>query len=202
MTLEMIAAVSTLAYYRCRDNDNPAVKTSWTEDGLNNLVSTNVLPLAQPPIHGGVWQKRLVSVQQLVAHVQTTNFEVMTDKETVASLRSVLNIGEQLGAQIALFWLQRSVPILDMYLISLLSDHRLLPEDWLTENGSLTNLGRRILCKHLLLGAQAIELHDQKWPAWRVLSCLYLWMCEIGRSHCRCKNNDSPDCPLRNISAD
>jgi len=96
-------------------------------------------------------------------------------------------------------WLTRSYPeISSKFFPEWLHDH---PAGLLPTPFSLTPANCTRVQRHLIDGARTIERGAPDWPAPRVLSCLYLWACEIGRfCYCDCGQNTSPLCPLRSLS--
>lgn len=55
---------------------------------------------------------------------------------------------------------------------------------------------REAFALHLVDEARQIEARQPEWPAARVLSCLYLWACEIGRLYCDCGTQAGASCPV------
>lgn len=185
------AALASLRYYHCRDDANPAVKDPWTEQGFDRLWSVDVDPLLEYPTRGPVWRAKVETLKRLVIHVRKLNVASLSDDAIIRSLKSVPGVGDQTAGMAALFWLGRPVPILDMYLITLLQRHGLLPGSFRS-----TTAARRALAEHLLDGARGIAASRSDWSAERALSCLYLWACEVGRLHCHCESRELADCPI------
>lgn len=194
LNCRVLAALATLRFYHRREDQNPIVKVPWSEDGFERLAALDVNGLLEYPAQGTFWKRKFQTVQRLVAHVRgKDSLRVLDDEAVVQSLRSIPGVGEQTASMVALFWLGRAVPIIDTYLLRLLSDHHLLPTPFPMSSSNHTHLRR-----HLRQGAFAIEARHPEWPAARVLSCLYLWACEIGRfRYCKCATGASPSCPIR-----
>lgn len=189
---ELFAALASLKYYHRRGAPNPTVKAPWTEEDLDRLVSFDTGVLLEYPTRGAFWGRKFETVKRLVSHVRATTFETMDDEELLRSLSSIPGVGEQTADMVALFWLGRPVPIIDSYLLRLLRNHGFLPVSFSGKAAERTELRQ-----HLAREACDIEAQRPDWPAARVLSCLYLWACEVGRFHCRCATGDSASCPLR-----
>lgn len=184
------AALASLCYYRYREDDNPGVKSEWTSGALGAVRNLDVTPLLEYPTRGSVWQAKLETVQRLVEWVADVHHPGMSELDILRGLQGLQGVGEQTSSMVALFWLRRPVPIIDMYLLRLLEVHGLV-------NGPIkASSQRRELGTYLVAGARAIAADHKEWPAWRVLSCLYLWACEVGRLRCRCSTGQANDCPL------
>jgi len=186
-----LAALASVRYYQRRDNFNPAVKDPWTDEGFDRLGSVVADSLMDYPTRGPVWRAKIDIVKRLVAHVHTRNFSSLSNDAIIRSLKSVPGVGDQTASMVALFWLGRPVPILDTYLTLLLRRHDLLPESFRP-----TAATRRALAVHLVHGARDIAASRPDWTPEHVLSCLYLWACEVGRLHCKCIRGESADCPI------
>ena len=189
----MLAALASLKYYRCRDDQNPAVKSPWNEDGSKHLLSIETNMLLEYPTQGKFWNRKFETVRRLVSYVITKRFHHADDTTVIKQLKSIQNVGEQTSSMVALFWLNRPVPIIDDYLIRLLRDH-----DYLGSS-SMGTKDRADLRSRLLQGALDIEARRPEWSASRVLSCLYLWVCETMRLYCACRKEPSSSCPIRAI---
>lgn len=185
------AAIARLAYYYCRDEHNPTVKSAWTAASLKQLTTVDAHPFLESPTRGKVWERKFETIRRLATHVQLPSFADLSDDGMVGSLKSVPRIGEQTASMVALFWFERPVPIIDTYLVRLVQDHQLLPPTF-----ARNTRGRATLRSELIRGAESIAAHRPQWPAARILSCLYLWICEVGRLHCRCRSGDSSTCPI------
>ena len=194
--LSLLAALASLRYYHRRDDDNPAAKVPWSNDGLGRLGRLDMVRFLAPPTSGNFWRTKLETVKRLAAHVHNTDFSCMHEEQIIQSLRSVPKVGAETAAKIALFWLERPEPVIDTYLLSLLQRHGLMESAV-----PVSARARRELRAHLLSGAHAMATTRPEWPAWRVLSCLYLWACEIGRLHCRCDESVDPACPGARLKA-
>lgn len=191
----VLAALASLRFYHCRDDQNSLVKSPWTEQGFARLAALDVCTLLTYPTHGAFWRKKFDTVKRLVTYIRGEDFSAMDDDSVARSLQSIPGVGEQTASMVALFWLGRPVPIIDMYLLRLLHDHHLLPV-----SSSMTVEDKANLRRHILQGARDIEASRPEWSAARVLSCLYLWACEIGRfRYCRCETGASPCCPIRSV---
>lgn len=186
---KFVSALATLRYYRCREEPNPVVQRAWTEAGLERASIFDCRMLDEPPIAGAFWQRKLEKVKDLIRHVQAASWVGLSDTEVVKSLRSV--VGEQTASMVALFWLGRPIPVLDSYLERLLRRHGLLPE-----SVRFTGQAKAKLGMELVEGADRFSAEHTGWSPARVLSCLYLWACELGRLHCDCRDGPGVNCPL------
>jgi len=170
-----IAALASLRYYHKREDKNPAVKVAWTDEGFRTLLKLDVDPLLCYPTRGSVWLKKMRTLQSLTRTVTCSDFAAIGDKEVVHVLKSIDGVGDQTAAMTALFWLQRPVPVIDSYLLRLLESTNLVAEP--VKNSRM----KGELHDFLSTAAREIEANRPDWPAWRVLSSLYLWACEVGR---------------------
>ncbi len=186
-----IAALSVIKYYHKREDDNPAVKSPWTDDGLRKVPALDISSLLEYPTPGDFWRKKYDCVQSLVRNVLNMDCSKMTDDQILLSLRSIKGVGPQTASMVALFSLSRPVPIIDGYLTSLLANHGLVSESL------SSNYAQDELRGFLIAGAKEMALQRPEWPAHRSLSSLYLWACEVGRFHCICGKTPNPDCPVR-----
>lgn len=132
------------------------------------------------------------NVATLFAAVQ--RFPGLQQEVVLRSLRELHGVGEQTASAVTLFWVGRPTPIVDTYLWCLLDGHHLLPTAF-----SCTNAAHRAaLYQHMRQGALASKANHPEWSAVRVLSCLYLWACKIGRlGLCECKTDGSSTCPVQ-----
>jgi len=126
-------------------------------------------------------------------HRQTRGFFVgteMTDDEVLSNLKAIPGVGDQTASMVALFWLKHPISIIDMYLLRLLEQHDLLlePIRGVKSKNALFSL--------LKQEATSLSMQRTEWPPWRVLASLYLWICEIGRLHCICRESPDPACPF------
>jgi endonuclease III len=186
------AACAVLRYYRHREEPNALVQAPWTDGGFTNLTTLDVRALDEAPIRGAFWQAKLAKVQQIVRHVRRSAWDELPDDAVMRSLRSVA--GEQTAAMVALFWLGRPVPIIDTYLERLLRQHGLLPHAFQLNANAKVQLAMQIT-----RGTEAYAQHHEDWTPARILSCLYLWACEIGRLRCDCDGGLGPTCPLARL---
>ena len=184
-----LTAAAVLRYYRCREDPNPLVRSPWNEFGLERLATIDPGVLDEPPIRGAFWQAKLRNAQRLVCHVRQTQWDKLTDDAVMRSLQTIT--GRQTASMVALFWLGRPVPIIDTYLERLLRRHNLLSNEF-----SFNARGQAALAEHLRRGAAAYARMHSDWTSSRVLACLYLWACEIGRLRCDCSGVAGPTCPL------
>ena len=188
-----IAALAVLKYYHKREDDNPAIKGSWTDEGLKKLPTLDVSSLLAYPTPGDFWRKKFETIQRLVDTVLRMNLSKMSDDQVLWNLRSINGVGPQTASMVALFWLERPMPIIDGYLTSLLVNHGLV-------SGTLDSSSAQDKLRHrLILGAREMAAIKPDWPAHRSLSSLYLWACEVGRFHCACGKSPSPNCPVRRL---
>lgn len=185
----LAAALATLRYYRQREDENPIVRQPWTNEGLHRAATLDYVHFNEKPIAGAFWEKKLARARSLVWHIRGSDWEQMSDAMAITSLRSV--VGEQTAAMVALFWLKRPVPVLDSYLERLLRRHGFIPkgEGW-------TARSKAELGSQLVKGAEAYSAKRHDWRPARVLTCLYLWSCELGRLHCDCQDGPGASCPL------
>ena len=190
VTLGSLAANAVLTYYRDRRADNPAVKRPWTKEGLGRLPGVSVVPLLDYPCRGPVWRRKFETVKQLSAYVMGQDWRQLTNDEVLESLKSVKGVGNQTASMVALFWLRRPVAVIDSYLLRFLEQHGLI-QGKIRNRCALDSIRREIQA-----GAAAIEKTRLEWPAWRVLSSLYLWLCELGRLHCTCLRSSQNPCPV------
>jgi endonuclease III-like uncharacterized protein len=188
-----IAALAVLKYYQKREDDNAAVKTAWTNNGLKRLPALDISSLLVYPTPGDFWRKKFETIQRLADIVMEMNLPNMSDDQVLWNLRNIKGVGPQTASMVALFWLARPTPIIDGYLTSLLVKHGLV----LGTLDSSDTQGE--LRRHLILGAQEMATRNPDWPAHRSLSSLYLWACEIGRFHCTCGKYPSPNCPIQRL---
>jgi len=191
-----LAADAVLTYYRDRRADNPAVKHPWTEEGIGRLPGVSVAPLLDYPCRGPVWQRKFETVKQLSAYVMGQDWHQLTDDEVLESLESVKGVGNQTASMVALFWLRRPVAVIDSYLLRFLEQHDMI-QGTIRTRCALDSIRREIQA-----GAAVIEKTRLEWPAWRVLSSLYLWLCELGRLHCTCRRSSQNSCPVGDAMAE
>lgn len=190
---KVMAALTSLQYYHDRTDENPAVKQPWTKGGYVRIASLDTTALLEYPTRGKFWGEKFETVKDLANYLRQKDFSDTEDKEVLRCLKSIPGVGDQTASMIALFWLGRPVPVLDNYLLHILKDHNLLP------SLPLTGAGKNDLYRHLFVVARKIEASCPEWPASRVLSCLYLWVCEVGRLHCTCKTGGGFLCPIRSV---
>ncbi len=188
-----VAAMSVLKYYHKREDENPAVKAGWTDEGLRRVPSLDIAPLLQYPTSGAFWENKYDTVQRLVQCVLGMDTGAMTDDQVMRDLRSIKGVGPQTASMVSLFWLQRPVPIIDGYLTKMLSNHGLVTESLACERA------QDELRVFLTRGASEMAAERPEWPVHRSLSSLYLWACEVGRFICTCGQTPSPDCPVKRV---
>jgi len=184
------AAQASLRYYRCRAEANPAVRAPWTHDALSALQSLDVSTLSEYPTGGAYWQRKFETVKRIASFVGSGRWAGLSDEAVAQALRAIEGVGDQTASMVALFWLSRPVPVVDKYLISIMERHGLLAKPVRTRGDRLE------LATYLRQGARVLELAKPEWPAWRVLSCLYLWCCELGREHCSCEGSLNRTCSV------
>jgi len=114
------AALAALKYYRNREAENPLVKKPWAEAGLRRIPMTNFEELLQYPTPGGFWLKKFETIRRLIATVQEIESTDRTDEQVMQALLEVKGVGPQTASMTALFWLNRTTPIIDGYLARLL----------------------------------------------------------------------------------
>ena len=188
-----IAALAVLKYYQSRTDDNAVVKHAWTNEGLMRLTELDVTSLLTYPIPGGFWRKKFETIQQLANFILDSDMRTFPDDQVLWNLRNIKGVGPQTASMVALFVFARPTPIIDGYLISLLTNHGLV-------TGSLdSSFTQNELRRHLISGAQEMATSNPDWPTHRSLSSLYLWACEVGRFHCTCGKSPSPYCPVRRL---
>ena len=190
-TPSSLAALAVLTYYRDRRTENPAVRMPWTEGGLRKLPTMSVTPLLDYPSRGPIWRQKFETVQRLTGRVTGQDWRKLSDDQVLESLKSMKGVGDQTASMVALFWLCRPVPVMDSYLIRFLELHDLV-RGKMTSRSTLDTIKREIR-----EGAGEIQNERTEWPAWRVLSSLYLWLCELGRLHCTCARSGQNHCPVR-----
>ena len=175
--LRGLAAAASLRYYRNRSDSNPIVKAPWTQDGLTAAATMPCEQFLEYPTSGSTWARKYQAVVSLVDHIRRTPIAEMTDDEAYQSLLSLSGVGPQSASMISLFWLDRPEPIIDDYLKRVLRAWSMLPAAFTgksrAENGELR--------EHLRRGAVVVAESTPGWSPQRVLACIYLWCCEVGR---------------------
>lgn len=176
-SLRALAAGASLRYYRNRSDSNPIVKTQWTQDGLAVAATMTCGQFLEYPTSGNTWARKYRTVFNLVDHNARIPIAEMTDDEAYQSLLSLSGIGPQSASMISLFWLDRAEPILDEYLQRVLKAWEMLPAG----STGKSRGGSEELREHLRRGAGVVADSVPGWTPQRVLACIYLWCCEIGR---------------------
>lgn len=172
-----IAAAASLRYYRNRRDLNPVVKEPWTEEGLATAAVMRTETLLDPPLTGGVWARKFLALVRLVNYIMETPLAQMTDEEVCSSLQSLPGIGPQTASMVALFWLGRPEPIIDDYLLRVLTGWALLPSDF----NPARRMDRECLRGCLKAGAVELSMSLAGFTPTRILGCLYCWACETAR---------------------
>jgi len=194
----LLAATFTLKYYYNREAPNLAMKNAWRDEELNRLGNLGMDHFLDYPTRGKTWAGKLETIEGLIRHVHANDLSSLSDEAVVRSLKSLRGVGDQTAAMVSLFWLNRPVPIIDGYLTAILQKHQLVSPRF-----PANATDKSLLHRHLLQGAIDLAKRRPEWPAPRVLSCLYLWLCEVGRFHCRCEEQKgSPTCPIARARAD
>ncbi len=173
-TPRAIAAAASLRYYRNRADENPVVKSPWTEKGLAAAETVPHEAFLGYPTSGSMWARKYQTVTTLVRHIRQTPMAKMTDDQVYQSLLSLSGVGPQSASMISLFWLDRPEPIIDDYLKRVLTAWSMVP------TGSAMK-DREALRSHLKSGAVQVSHALPGWTPQRVLACIYLWCCEVGR---------------------
>lgn len=173
-TPRAIAAAASLRYYHDRADENPVVKASWTEEGLEAAETLSHEPFLSYPTSGSMWARKYQTVTALVRHIRQTPMARMTDDQVYQSLLSLSGVGPQSASMSSLFWLDRPEPIIDDYLKRVLTAWSMLPTSFATKD-------RESLRAHLRKGAAEVSQALPGWTPQRVLACIYLWCCEVGR---------------------
>lgn len=191
-TDQRTAAWATLRYYHCRDDENPAVKQPWPASALAELDNLDMGRFNEYPTAGSIWLRKYQTVQRLARFMTGSDLATLSDSETFAAIDDLDNVGDQTAAMATLFWLQRPVPIVDMYLCQVLNDHGLVPDRVVHTR----KVDRSAIRSFLIDEARSVSSERSEWPAWRILSCLYLWCCEVGGVYCDCAADRTGKCPL------
>lgn len=173
-TPRAIAATASLRYYRNRADENPIVKSPWTEKGMAAASTVSCDQFLSYPTSGSTWARKNQTVTNLVRHIRQTPLSEMTDDQVYQSLLSLSGVGPQSASMISLFWLDRPEPIIDDYLKRVLKAWSMLP-------AGFTEKDRESLRAHLKKGAAEVSQALPDWTPQRVLACIYLWCCEVGR---------------------
>ncbi len=173
-TPRAIAAAASLRYYHKRVYDNPVIKLAWTAKGLAAAETVSCEQFLTYPISGSTWARKYQTLLSLIRHIRQTPMARMTDDQVYQSLLSLSGVGPQSASMISLFWLDRPEPIIDDYLKRVLTAWSMVP------TGSAMN-GREALRSHLKKGAIQVSRSFPDWTPQRVLACIYLWCCEVGR---------------------
>src|SRR5205814_1886293 len=114
------------------------------------------------------WRGKYDTVQRLADTILAADLPQMSDDGVVNVLREIKGIGPQTASMVALFWLERAVPVVDTYLLRLLR-HCDPWKVWLESRS-----GEEELRRNLVQWARKTERERPEWRANRSLASLYL----------------------------
>jgi endonuclease III-like uncharacterized protein len=191
-----MAALFTLRYYHCREDENPLVQQAWEEAALDRIAAVSPEELLDPALKPTAWHRQFPALQAFLRFLREQGgydpsvVAEWGDETLRQRLLDIPGIGEETADVISLYFFGRTQAVIDQYLGDVLTNHGGLPPDMRRSYA----FGRAALLPAIREFAAQRGL-----AAWEVASCFHLWIDETARFWCHRANPECCSCALAQV---
>lgn len=124
----LAASIHSLRFYHERATASPLIRLPWSESAYRAIADAQPDQLINPALRPTSAHRKAIGIAALARLLADPNTIKRSDEQLRADLRQVPSLGPERADAVGVFAFRRPWPIVDQYMWSLLSAHRVITE--------------------------------------------------------------------------